>query len=339
MSRRPFLAPVLLLVACSGDPSSPAEPDLREAAGSAAAAGSWIARAAYPTPIWEAASVSVTDPTTLRTRLYVIGGKPKEFASPGNITSAVKVYDAATNKWQSRAPYPLRIRNPAAAELNGKIYVSGGSSRVFDESHGVYRSSPSLQHHVYDIAANRWTRKRDIPSRAHHPVSAAYQGMIYVAAGCQSEALCGDLPGGAIWRYNPANDTWVLLTRSPDDYRVGGFIGGKFYLVRDLGTLDIYDVASNTWSTGPQRPKRLCLQTSTTLQAKLYLSGLCDDEGPNSVYPTLVFDPKVAAWTEITAAPFGTREYHTLARVWVNGVAGLDLIGGPKSGNHWRLVP
>jgi len=339
MSRRPFLAPVLLLVACSGDPSSPAEPDLREAAGSAAAAGSWVTRAAYPAPIWEAASVSVTDPATLRTRLYVIGGKAKEFASPGNITNVVKVYDAATNKWQARAPYPLRIRSPNAAELNGKIYVSGGWSRRFDEQHGVYRTDHVLQHHVYDIASNKWTRKRDIPSDTHNGVSAAYQGMIYVAAPCQSETLCGERPVGAIWRYNPANDTWVLLTQTPEDYRVGGFIGGKFYLVTDLGALKIYDVASNSWSTGPQRPKRLCLQTSTTLQAKLYLTGFCDDEGPNSVYPTLVFDPKVGTWTEITPAPFGTREYHTLARVWVNGVAGLDLIGGPKSGNHWRLVP
>jgi hypothetical protein len=340
MSRCPSFAAILLLVACSSDPASPGDPNLRDALASASATGSWASRAAYPAPVWEATSVAITDRVTLRTSLYVIGGKAKEFASPGNITNAVKAYDVSTNTWRSRAPYPVRIRSPnEAVELNGKIYVSGGWSRVWDEEHGVYRSNPVLLHHVYDPATNKWTRKRDIPTSSIGGVSAAYQGMIYVAAGCQNPTLCGDLPGGAIWRYNPSNDTWVLLTRTPDDYRVGGFIGGKLYLVTDLGVMDIYDVASNTWSKGPQRPKRLCLQTSSTLQAKLYLVGYCDDPDVGSVYPTLVFDPKVGTWSEATAAPANTREYHTLARVSVNGIPGLHLIGGPESGNHWRFVP
>ena len=37
--------------------------------------------------------------------------------------------------------------------------------------------------------------------------------------------------------------------------------------------------------------------------------------------------------------PANTREYHTVARLVVKGVAGLHLIGGPESGNHRRFVP
>jgi N-acetylneuraminic acid mutarotase len=343
--RYSFALPILvgaLLAGCRDETPTdlPGDPDLGKVPASATATGSWAARVAYPDPIWKATSVAITDPVTRRTNLYVIGGSRKEFAFPGNITDAVKAYDVSTRTWRSRAPYPVRITNPnEAVELNGKIYVSGGSSRVWDEEHDVYRADHVLLHHVYNPATNKWTRKRDIPTPSDNGVSAAYQGRIYVATRCENPTLCGDLPGGAIWRYNPSTDRWVLLTRTPGDYRVGGVIAGKFYLVTDLGVMDIYDVASNTWTTGPQRPKRLCVQASATLQAKLYLVGLCHESDGSIVYPTLVFDPNVGAWSQAAAAPANTREYHTLARVSVNGVPGLDLIGGPESGNHWRFVP
>jgi hypothetical protein len=43
-----------------------------------------------------------------------------------------------------------------------------------------------------------------------HLERVAYQGMIYVATACQEPTLCGGLPGDAIWRYNPSNDTWAF---------------------------------------------------------------------------------------------------------------------------------
>ena len=175
MLRWPSFGAILLLVACSGDPAAPVDLDLREAPASTAATGSWITRADYPAPIWQATSVAITDPVTLRMNLYVIGGKAKQFGGPGNITSRVKAYDVSSNTWRSRAPYPVRIMSPnGAVELNGKIYVSGGWSRAWDEEHGVYRSDPVLLHYVYDPATNKWTRKRDIPTSSINGVSVAY---------------------------------------------------------------------------------------------------------------------------------------------------------------------
>ena len=83
-------------------------------------------------------------------------------------------------------------------------------------------------------------------------------------------------------------------------------IGGKLYLVEEFtGSLDILDLATGTWSSGPKRPFRACNAAATSLQAKLYLFGYCDD------YPTdpetrdrgLVFDPGSNAWSEVTPAP------------------------------------
>ena len=134
----------------------------------------------------------------------------------------------------------------------------------------------------------------------------------------------------------------MLLSRIPHDmaYGGGGFVGGKLYLVSDLGALDIYDPATGTWSTGPQRPFRYCTPTSTTLQAKLYLVGCRNDLDATGVYPMVVFDPKTGSWSQAAAPPTPAEGHSwTLSRVFSGGQPRLELIGGAKPGNNWQYTP
>jgi hypothetical protein len=320
----------LALSACQEAPTAPAGQDPASSMASVAP-GSWISRADYPRDIWDAASASVTNTSTLRTTLYVIGGNPTLFGGAGVITSAVKAYDVSANVWRSKAPYPVRVRGTnGAVEIKGKIYVSGGFTRRFDAQRGVYRLEVLRSLYMYDPATDKWTRLRDLPIAAVHGVSAAYNGMLYVAT------------GGGLWRYNPSTDSWELLGPIPHDpgYGGGGFVGGKLYLVEDLGAMDIYDVATNSWSTGPQRPIRRCSPASATLQAKLYLAGCRHDFDERDVLPLLVFDPKAGSWSEAAGPPGGATGYRwTLSRVVVNGQPRLQLVGGARPGNNWQFVP
>ena len=289
-----------LLGACT-DSTGPGTPEAPDAATASTAAGQWISRARFPTDVWDAASASITNATTLRTTLYVIGGQHKQFGSPGLITDAVKAYDVQSNAWRTQAPYPVRVKDAnGAVEINGKIYVSGGFSRIFDAQHGVYRLDVLRSLYVYDPATNRWIRKSDMPIGTVHGVSAAYQGRLYVATSCYDTDYCGeDFDSGALWRYDPSTDRWTLLGRTPHDpgYGGGGFVGGKLYLVQDLGATDVYDVATNSWTAGPPRPVRYCTPTSTTFQAKLYLVGCADDSDESGVWPMLVLDPAAGIWS------------------------------------------
>ena len=308
------------------------------------AVGSWISRADYPRDIWEASSASITNPSTLRTTVYVVGGIPRFLGGPGSITSGVKAYDVSANVWRSKAPYPVRVSGAnGAVEINGKIYVSGGFTRRWDEQHGVYRLEVLRSLYVYDPATDKWSRGRDMPITAAKGVSGAYQGRLYVATSCYDTMVCGEqFDLGALWRYNPSTDRWVLLSRTPHDpgYGGGGFVGGKLYLVEDLGAMDIYDVATATWSTGPKRPFRYCTPASTTLQAKLYLVGCRDDFDDSGVWPMLVFDPKVGSWSQAAAPPeAATGHRWTLSRVVVNDQPRLELVGGARPGNNWQYAP
>jgi N-acetylneuraminic acid mutarotase len=340
-----MLSTLLSLAACQDDPIGPvtSTPGAASAAG-AVAANNWTTRAAYPRLILEATSASIINPTTRRTIVYVIGGNIQRSSGPGNITDRVRAYDVHANTWRDRAPYPVRVRaTNGAVEINGKIYVSGGFTRRWDEQAGVWRSQTIRSLHVYDPVTNRWTKRRDLPIATVRGVSAAYQGRLYVATSCYDTAVCGEQYDlGALWRYTPANDTWVLLGRTPHNpgYGAGGFIDGKLYLVAELGEVDVYDPATNSWSSGPQRPERRCTPAYATFQAKLYLVGCRDDFDTSGVWPMLVFDPRSGSWSQAAAPPVAATGYGwTLSRVIANGQPRLELFGGDPPNNNLQYAP
>lgn len=330
---------VLAALGCVDEsPTAPVSSHLRPAA-AAASLGSWFARADYPRDIWNAASASVTDPSTLRTVVYVIGGSTA--GGVGSVTSAVKAYDVRANVWRSRAPYPVRVYSTnGAVAIDGQVYVSGGVTRRWDEQRGVWRPLGLRSLYRYDPATDTWQRRRDMPFATAGGVSAVYKGVLYVVTDCADQAICGPWTGeGALWRYHPPTDRWTLIARTPHD-RFGagaGFIGGKLYVGAWELTLDIYDLTTNTWSAGPGIPAGSCGPiASATLQAKLYFVGCFKPDNFDPV--TLVFDPKMGKWSEAPAPPepWGAQ---TMSRVIVNGQPRLEVIGGAVPGNNWQSRP
>ena len=75
--------------------------------------------------------------------------------------------------------------------------------------------------------------------------------------------ISGDTAGGgftsALRRFNATTNIWTSLANipSPSEGPVAAFYGGKIYVADGFsfgGAFRIYNVATNTWSTGPSRP-------------------------------------------------------------------------------------
>lgn len=340
-----YPAIALGLAACSPEAatdSGNADPVLGTSTATAVTTGSWRIRAAYPTNIYEAETASITDPATGRSTLYVIGGRGdrRHF---DNAFRAVRAYDVSANTWQSRAQLPLRLFGAnGAVEINGKIYMSGGLTTSFDTVRRVWRASRLGSLYVYDPSTDKWTRRKDLPYTSAYGVSAAYGGQLYAAVFCEKVEICGD---GELLRYNPSTNSWAILGRTPHSpaFAGAGFVSGKFYLVDMDGHLDIYDVATNRWSTGPLAPfyqVDFCPSTSATLQARLYLVGCHRNDDLSGIYPMLVFAPRTGAWSEAAAPPIpALGHWWNLTRVVVNGRPGLELIGGQRPDNHAQFMP
>ena len=107
-------------------------------------------------------------------------------------------YNPATNSWQTRASSPHFHRQGAAAVLNGKLYVVGGSK-------GIAGEEPVADLDVYDPATNSWRTLAPLPTGGH-AFGAALGGRLYVVV------------GGAVIRfyaYDPATNKWTAKA-APD---------------------------------------------------------------------------------------------------------------------------
>ena len=344
MRRQMVVLLAVLGVACAGEPTGP-ESSGPSAAVAAAGGGSWVKRAQYPVNVLDATSASIASGASWTT-MYVIGGVPK-CCGAGLISDAVKAYDATSNRWTAKAHYPVRVRSTnGAVEIDGRIYVTGGFTRQWDAQRQIWLLNTLRSLYVYDPGSNTWARKRDMPEATVNGGSVGYRGVLYVATNCYEGALgCPDIGEGVVWRFDPGTNQWAVFARRQgrDWWDVSaGAIGGKLYLVEQFtGRLDILDLTTGGWTSGPERPYRSCNAATAAFQAKLYLFGFCDD------YPTdpeirrrgLVFDPAAGSWSEVAAPPGVASADAALARVLVNGKPRLSLVQGERPDNHFQWVP
>ena len=194
----------------------------------------WTAAAVYPTTIGRYAFAQNGQD------LYVISG-----VTSGVLTNAVRRYNATTNVWTPLANIPVALEAPAAALLNGKIYVAGGVN-----INGV--GTNNFQ--IYDIAANTWSAGPSLPVATWGAAAGAFNGNVYVAGG-------NFPPTTAVSIYNIASNTWSGSFAAPSPFVLGGYtqVGQLLYLIGSYTsttglntTVSMrFDMATATWIVGP----------------------------------------------------------------------------------------
>lgn len=171
-------------------------------------------------------------------------------ASNGSLMDDLWTWDPATNVFTELPSCPCAGRvHPAFVAVDDKVYVgTGGAAGNLDDWW------------VYDITAQTWAQRTNIPEARHHPYQFALDGEIYVGnghvtswykftpgtnawtavaplgvrvAGAQFSyngkgyALSGAdndhdvFPTGEFWEYDPVGDTWTALPPHPGTSRFG----------------------------------------------------------------------------------------------------------------------
>jgi len=223
-------------------------------------ANTWTALASVP-DLNNAMSSAVYAPNV--NKLFVFGGERVSTATVVNIT---RIYDIGTNTWSVGAPMPGTRAFMGSGYYNGKIYLVGGYSTAnLDPSFG--------QVWEYDPLNNTWnTSRASMPITLGGPGCGIINGHIYIAGGRN----IGNTNLNTLYDYDIAANTWTqranLFTgvNVPGSAVIGGelwvFGGGSPFL--GLGVafqsnrkevvapdatniLQIYDPASNTWTSGP----------------------------------------------------------------------------------------
>jgi N-acetylneuraminic acid mutarotase len=343
MHTRSLVAATTLLLAalgCGDHAQSPTEPGVTAPTRPEAAitSNSWITRPDLWSNQYSDFATAVVPNAVGQSILYVIGGR----SATGASLSKVMAYNVATNRWAVRAPLPIAVHSTnGAAVINGKIYISGGQMKYKYYLDKLY---------MYDPATNTWTQKQSMPTNGFDGLTGVIDDKLYVVTGCHSqEEDCGyiyypngDHPDRWLFRYDPLTDTWTELAVPPRYYApVGGTIGEKLYLgsigVQGSGganILQVYDPGTNTWTEKATSRDIRWGAAYTTLGAKLYMIG---GDGYPPLRRTDVYDPATNTWT--TKARMPTGRVGAAARVFVDGKARIEFVGGPRPGNNLQYIP
>jgi hypothetical protein len=204
-------------------------------------------------------------------KLFVFGG---DDPVSGTVVDTTRIYDIATNAWSTGAPMPDIRAFMASGYFNGKIYLVGGYS--------TGNISPAfLQTWEYDPVANSFATKTSIPAAAGFggAGSGVINGHLYVAGGRDAN----NTVIATTWDYDIADDTWTPRANllSADNVPGSAVIGGKLWIFGGgnpfsgsaaspksgnkglrawftrllhpdtTNALQVYDPASNSWSSGP----------------------------------------------------------------------------------------
>jgi N-acetylneuraminic acid mutarotase len=271
--------------------------------------------------------------------LYAIGGQSvnaSQFCS-GQL-SKVEAYNGNTNTWSTKAPLPLPLMSSLAGTINGKIYLVGGCTSTV---------RPREETWEYDVSANRWTQKALAPITMPSPAGAVLGGKLWIFDTCESSEFCF-APGGSTFFgfYDPAANQWTRLPRPPlAVFPIeGAALKGKLYFINSDGQLHIFNPNTGAWTTGARRNNRQTIDvTSAVVAGKWYVVGKqIKADGTVGAGFLSVYNPANNSWTTRAAPPaaYLTHENGPVAgRVFADGVARLDLVGGRRPNNHWQFTP
>ena len=149
---------------------------------------------------------------------------------------------------EQQAPSSRRAGSVAAA-LNGKMYVVGG----FITGGGLTSAVEA-----YDPTTNTWTIKAPIPSPMTYAGAAAIGNKLYFVGGSPND---NNSTTGLLQIYDSVTNTWSTGASMPTPRTsfVTGVIDGKLYAAGGQGppfagnppyaVLEVYDPATNTWTT------------------------------------------------------------------------------------------
>jgi len=187
------------------------------------------------------------DVATVHRRIFAIGGFGPDLPNAVVLNSVEARRIGGRGTWHTVAPMPTARSNPAAAALDGIVYVAGGFGPVFILD--VVET--------FDPATGTWTTSPKLPVPRGAAGAAALGGQLYVAGGLIPGSP-DDKTTASVVVYNPRKGTWNAvqsMTTARKFVRLvatAGYlyaIGGLSQTDDPLPTVERYDPKSNTWTT------------------------------------------------------------------------------------------
>ena len=271
-------------------------------------------------------------------KFYLFGGREN--------STTFDVYDYTAKTW-SQIPNsaPAEFNHFQALEYNGLIWVIGAF-----KTNSFPNEEPADYVWAYNPATDEWIQGPEIPEDRKRGSAGlvVHDGKFYVIGG----NTIGHNGGYVDWfdEFDPQTGVWTNLGSSPRarDHFHAEVIDGKLYLAGGrlsggtggtfaplIAELDVYDFATQSWSTGPDIPTPRGAASVAAFEGELYVIGgeIGTDLQGNNIGDaqkiTEAFNPSTGYWS--TKADLITERHGTQAIVSGDGIhvtAGSNTQGG-----------
>jgi N-acetylneuraminic acid mutarotase len=277
--------------------------------------------------------------------LATVNGQIYAFGVDTNQKALTYAYNPKTDSWTLKTPMPTSRVRFTIAQYQDKVYAIGGITG-YDSSSG--KSLITGANEMYDPATDTWTTKISMPTPRTSMQANTVNGKIYVVSGLVDNlAPSGPALTNVTEVYDPSTNVWTTAEQIPTPVfsYASAALDGKIYVAggeKQAGeqspftsALQIYDVATNSWSTGKSLPT-LTVQavsaatTGVNAPKRIYVIG-GRLNGP--IDTTQIYDPAIDEWTNGAAFPT-THDYVTeyLAAINVNDT--IYTVGGIAQANE-----
>jgi Dockerin type I domain/Kelch motif len=194
-------------------------------------------------------------------------------AKPSTVVPERSASGDAPGPWSIGTPYPTTIVRYGFAQTATHFYVFGGVSDG-NRVNNVNRMN---------ISTGVWESRAAMPFASEAPTCALMPGTNFVY--CTE----GDT-GSGFARYDVSANTWTSLASIPGGDHYGsasGAFNGKVFVAGGTtsfsSAVQVYTVATNTWSAGAAAPNDFLLAGYQQVGQYLYVVGGFEASGPNKV--------------------------------------------------------
>jgi N-acetylneuraminic acid mutarotase len=260
----------------------------------------WATKANNPLTRMEANGIAVNG------KLYVFGG----YITWPNATNRADAYDPVTNTWTQLASMPDAITHTQVVSDGSKIYLVGGFV-------GPYPSTSTGKLWIYNIASNTWSLGPTLPLALGSGGAALHNGKLYFFGGAlrtstnyldQWDYYVLDLNGGTAWQRlgNVPTKRNHLCAVVMDNkiYLIGGQVAhGEGNA--NLALVEMYDPATNTWSTRASMPIAKGHIATASYNGYIYVIGGAIDDGAYGTHTADIsrYHPATNTWATVSPLP------------------------------------
>ncbi|NND05571.1 MAG: hypothetical protein HKN87_04255 [Saprospiraceae bacterium] len=278
----------------------------------------------------------------------------KFYALGGRNTHTVDIFDPETKSWSQGTVTPLEMHHFQSIVLDDEIWVVGAFTGPYP------KEEPIAFLHVYNPSSDSWRIAGRLPDGRHRGAAGAivYEGKIYLLCGNE----LGHYTGHTTWFdvFDPKTGEWTTLPDAPHtrDHFQMAVIDGKLYaaggrnssaktnrvMEQTIAEVDVFDFATNTWTTLPSDLNLPTLRAGTTvvtLDDQLVVMGGESGSQVSAHEEVEAFDVKKNRWNTLHPMLEGRHGMQAIKynnRVYIAG-GSSNRGGGPetKTIDCWEL--